>query len=541
MEYADKVLKSNVIFDACSDEPFAGGVAVKGNRILAVCKGDDINQYISPDTEVLEYEDRMIMPGLVDAHDHLWWGAVADSAHVVNLTSSSSEAEAIEMIREWAAAHPEEPRVRGFGWFPANWNDAPLPTKVTLDEAVPDRPAYMNCADAHTAWLNSLALEEAGYSADQVLEAGSIGVDENGEMNGLIFEPDALVQGWEKFYEFPDDQIEEIMDDFMYGLAKMGVTSMSEMSADDYNENVHHRYEVFKKMAEEGRITTRVHAFTKFMRMYDFTDAVKWREEFNSPVFKVMGVKGFLDGVTSTFTGLLLEPYTDRPDTIGVGVPLDNQESLNKSVIAANKAGLPVRIHCVSEGAVRMALDAFEASLEANGQHGLVNTIEHLETVDPADIPRFGQLGVVASMQAEHMPLEHNEKVMRLGEERCRYEWPFKSLLEAGATIAFGTDFPVVYYNQFPGIYASIARKNYDGTIAGVDNGEVMTLPQALKANTICAAYVYGRDDELGTLEAGKLADIIVLDRNLFDVPVDDINDTKVILTMMDGNITYQE
>ena len=188
-----------------------------------------------------------------------------------------------------------------------------------------------------------------------------------------------------------------------------------------------------------------------------------------------------------------------------------------------------------------MALDAFEASLKANGQHGLVNTIEHLETVDPADIPRFAELGVVASMQAEHLPLEHDEKVMRLGEERCRYEWPFKSLLETGATIAFGTDFPVVYYNQFPGIYASIARKNYDGTTAGVDNGEVMTLPQALKANTICSAYVYGRDDELGSLEAGKLADIIVIDRNLFDVPVDDINDTKVILTMMDGKITYQE
>lgn len=540
MEYADKVLKSNVIFDAVSDEPFAGGVAIKGNRILAVCKGDEIDQYISPDTEVFEYENKMIMPGLVDAHDHFWWGAVADSAHVVNLTTSSSEEEAVEMIREWAQAHPEEPRVRGFGWFPANWNDAPLPTKVTLDQAVPDRPAYMNCADAHTAWLNTLALEEAGYRPDQVLEAGSIGVDENGEMNGLIFEPDALEQGWAKFYEFPDDQIEEILDDFMNGLAKMGVTSMSEMSADDYTDSIQHRYEVFKKMADEGRFTTRVHAFTKFMRRTDFTDAVAWTKEFHSPYFEVHGVKGFLDGVTSTYTGLLLEPYTDRPDTIGIGVPLDNQESLNASVIAANAAGLPVRIHCIAEGSVRMALDAFEASLKANGQHGLVNTIEHIETMHPDDIPRFAELGVVASMQGEHLPLEINEKVFRLGEERCKYEWPFKSLADAGAVIAFGTDFPVVYYNQFPGIYASIARKNYDGSIAGVDNGEKLTLPQALKANTINAAYVYGRDDELGSLEAGKLADVIVIDRNLFAVPVDDINDTKVLLTIMDGNITHQ-
>lgn len=539
MVFADKILKSNAVFDSVSDEPFAGGVAIKDNKILAVCKGDEIDTYASDETEVLEFQDKLIMPGLVDAHDHLWWGAVADSSHVVNLTESHSEEEAIEMIKKFAAEHPKEPRVRGFGWFPATWNDAPLPTKVSLDEAVPDRPAYMNCADAHTAWLNTKALEEAGYRADMVMEAGSVGVGEDGEMNGLIFEPDALELGWNKFYDFPDDQIEEIMEAFMAGLAKMGVTSLCEMSADDYNPFFHHRYEIFKKMAEEGRFTSRVHAYTKFMRRTDFTDCLKWTEEFSSPYFKVAGVKGFLDGVTSTYTGLTLEPYEDRPDTCGIGVPLDNQESLNASVIAANKAGLPVRIHCVSEGAVRMALDAFEASLKANGQHGLVNTIEHIEICDPADIPRFGELGVVASMQAEHLPMEQNEKLVRMGEARCRWEWPFKSLLEAGAPMAFGTDFPVVYYNQWPGIYASVARLNYDGTIAGADNGEKLTLAQAIKANTIGSAYAVSRDNELGSLEEGKLADIIVCDRNPFAGPEAEINDVKSILTIMDGKITY--
>lgn len=479
------------------------------------------------------------MPGLIDGHDHLWWGAVADSEHVVDLTSSTSEEEAIEMIKKYAVEHPEEKRIRGFGWFPANWNDAPLPTKKTLDEAVPDRPAYMNCADAHTLWVNSLALEESGYTPDMELAAGSVGVDENGEMNGLIYEPDAMAYGWKNFYDFPEEQIRTIMKNFMKGLAAQGVTSLSEMSADEYTDYFHDRYLVFKDMAESGEFTSRVHAFTAFMRKTDFTEAVKWKEEFNSSTFRVTGVKGFLDGVTSTYTGLLLEPYTDRPDTTGEGVPLDTQESLNASVIAANAAGLPVRIHCIAEGSVRMALDAFEESLKVNGKHGLVNSIEHIETMHPDDIPRFRELGVVASMQGEHLPLEMNEKVARLGEERCRYEWPFRSLADAGAVLAFGTDFPVVYYNQFKGIYAAVARKNYDGTTAGVDNGENLTLPEALRANTIGSAIVYGRDDEIGTLEAGKLADVIVLDRNLFTADVEEIKDAEVALTVMDGNVVY--
>lgn len=186
-----------------------------------------------------------------------------------------------------------------------------------------------------------------------------------------------------------------------------------------------------------------------------------------------------------------------------------------------------------------MALDAFENSLKVNGEHGLVNTIEHIEMCDPMDIPRFEELGVVASMQGEHLPMEQNEKLVRMGEERCRWEWPFKSLLQSGADLAFGTDFPVVFYNQWPGIYAAVSRKNYDGTIAGADNGEKLTLAQAIKANTIGSAHVYGRDHEIGSLEKGKLADILVCDRNPFDGPVDEIKDVKAVLTIMDGKITY--
>ncbi|MCO7123828.1 amidohydrolase [Ihubacter massiliensis] len=540
MEFADKILKSSAVFTGYEAKPFAGGVAIKGNKILDVLKGDEIDRYRSQETKVYAYGDKLIMPGFVDAHDHLWWGAVADSDHMVDLTSSVSEEDAIEKIKQYARKHPHEKRIRGFGWYPANWNDAPLPTKISLDEAVPDRPAYMNCADAHTGWFNSLALAESGYSADMDLGAGYLGTFENGELNGLVYEPDALAIGWEKMYAFPPDQIKSIVSNFMKGLAKQGVTSLSEMSADDYKDLFHDRYQVFKEMDERGELTSRVHVYTKFMGYTDFQTAGAWKQEFCSDKFRISGLKGFLDGVTSTYTGLLLQPYADRPDTCGDGVPLASQEELNASVAAGNGAGLPVRIHALGDGAVRMALDAFEESIRVNGNHGLVNTIEHIETIDAADLSRFKELGVVASMQGEHLSLEHNEKITRLGKDRCRLEWPFRSLLDAGADLAFGTDFPVVYYNQLPGIWAAVTRKNYDGTLAGVENGETITLAEALTANTLGAAKVYNRDHELGTLEPGKLADVIVLDRNLFEVPEDEIREAKVILTMMDGKITHE-
>ena len=539
MEKADIIIRGKAIFTAHDREPFDGSIAIRGNVILDVCPGDGACRDRCADTHCFYYDDQLIMPGLVDGHQHLWWGAVSISDHVVDITASTSEEEAVAMIREYANSHKDEKRIRGFGWFPANWGDAPLPTKESLDAIVPDRPVYMNCADAHTCWMNSLALEEAGYTPDIELAAGRVGIDENGEMNGLVFEPDALEPAWEKFYDFPDDQIREIVLHYMDMLAAHGVTSVSDMSADKCSSAIHNRYSIFRDLVDSGMFKARVHSFMAFMRETDFSHVRKWQEEFNTEMFRISGVKGFLDGVTSTYTALLLEPYADNPETCGEGAPLDTQESLNASVIATNAAGLPVRIHCVGDGAVRMALDAYEASIKENGEHGLINTIEHIETINPDDISRFKRLNVVASMQGEHLPLENNEKLSRVGVKRARYEWAHKSLLNAGATLAFGTDFPIVYLNQFPGIYAAVERKNYDGSQAGLPDVEKVSIDEALIANTLGSAKAYMRDYEIGSLDPGKLADLIVLDRNLFTVPKEEIKETKVVLTIMDGKIVY--
>ena len=354
---ADLILKSSNIFTANGDKPICGGVAIKGNKILAA--GEGFEAFLGPETEVRECGDKLIMPGFVDAHVHYFMGAISASEHMCDVTASTSEEECAAMIKEFAKAHPEEKRILGIGWFPANWNDAPLPTKKSLDEAVLDRPAYLISADVHTFWMNSRALDEAGITPDMKPKSGSVGKLENGELSGLLFEPDAFAPAMAKVMDLEKEQMKELHRDFMGHINRCGVTSISEMSADDYNDTTWRNYCVVREMEQEGELTCRLHLYTRLDGYRDFTKALEYKKEFCSEKLRLSGVKGFIDGVTSTFTGLLLEPYADRPDTCGEGVPNASKEDNTEYITAANRAGLPVRLHCIADGSVRMALDMY--------------------------------------------------------------------------------------------------------------------------------------------------------------------------------------
>ena len=536
---ADLILKSNNIFTSTSDKPISGGVAIKGNKILAV--GEDFEAFLGPETEVREYGDKLIMPGFIDAHVHYFMAGLAASEHVCGeLIASSSEAECAAMIKEFAEQHPDEKRIRGYGWFPANWNDAPLPTKKSLDEAVPDRPVYLVVADGHTLWMNSLALEEAGITVDMKPKSGSVGKLENGELSGLLFELDAMAPAMEKVMELDIEPMKKLHREFMGHINKWGVTSISDITAYDYNDTTYRNYSAVREMEREGSLTCRIHLYTKLDGYRDFTKALEYQKEFCSEKLRLSGVKGFIDGVTSTFTGLLLEPYSDRPDTCGVGVPTVAKEDNMDYVAAANKAGLPVRLHCIADGSVRMALDIYEHSQRENGELPFCNAIEHIENIHPDDIPRFAELSVIPSMQPYHLTLDFNEKIGRIGRERCRWEWPHRSLLDAGAQLAFGTDHPAIDFNPFPNLYAAVTRLDDEGKPTGVNPEECIELSEALTAYTAGAAKPYNRDD-IGVLEAGKLADVIVVDRDLFSIPPEEIRDASVVLTIMDGAIVYEK
>jgi predicted amidohydrolase YtcJ len=542
MKTADLILKSNAVFTGIDERPFAGAVFIKGNKIIGVKKGTELDEFVGAETKVLEYGDKLIMPGFVDAHVHYFMGAISASEHMcTEISESTSESECVNMVKKFAEEHPEEKRIIGIGWFPANWGGATLPTKNLLDSVIPDKPVYLICADVHTFWMNSMALEEAGITADMKLKSGEIGKFENGELNGLLFEPGAFEPAMSKVLDLDKEVMKDVHRKFLAHIAANGVTSISEMSADDYNEVTCNNYEVVKEMEEAGELTSRLHIYTRLEGYIDFSKAKELQKKYDSQKLRVNGVKGFVDGVTSTFTGLLLEPYSDNTNTLGIGVPNTPKEEMQRYIIAANAAGLPVRLHCIGDGAVRMALDMYEASIIANGRHELKNTIEHIESIHPDDIPRFAKLDVVPSMQPYHLTLDFNEKLGRIGTERCRWEWPHKTILEKGGKLAFGTDYPVVDFNPFPSIYAAVTRCDDEGKPTGTNPEECISLADALKAYTAGAANAYGRMEDLGTLEVGKLADIIVVNNNLFNVDKNEIQNCSVELTVMDGKIVYKK
>ena len=542
MQYADLVIKSNAIFTGLAENTFAGGLAIKGNHILAVGRDDEIDPLIECSTTVYHYGDRMIMPGFVDAHVHFFLAALAASEHMTtDISASTSEADCVQIMADYASTHPDEPRLCGIGWYPSNWGDAPLPTKESLDNAFPDKPAYLICADAHTAWLNSRALEECGITKDTKVENGEVCLDEYGNPNGILKEA-AGFMAFGQMLNLPMDIIKEIQKDFLREASKAGITSISDMSAYALTRETEQLYLACKELEEEDNLDVRLHLYPTLGTEADYETIVQFKKKLDTDKVKLAGLKDFIDGVTSTYTGFLLNPYSDQDINAS---PNHTQTTYETCVIAANKAGLGVRFHCIADGSVRLALDVFETAnhaIDNIGNHRQIrNSIEHCENIHPDDLPRFAELGVVASMQPYHLTLDNNEKIVRIGKDRCRYEWPHRSLLDAGAKLAFGSDYPVVDFNPFLGIYAAVTRQDDKAQPTGCNPQEKIRLAEALKAYTMGSSYVYGRNAELGTLERGKLADVVVLSQNLFAIPQEQIKSCDIEMTIMDGRVVYKK
>ncbi|MDR6999031.1 amidohydrolase family protein [Neobacillus niacini] len=292
----------------------------------------------------------------------------------------------------------------------------------------------------------------------------------------------------------------------------------------------------FTDYEKEGKLTTRVHFVAPLNG--DLVLAKSLREKYKSNMVQFCGFKQFADGVTTSYTAYLLEPYTNNPETRGSTV--FPEETIKTWTVEADKEGFRVRFHCIGDGAVQLALDSFEAAQKENGVRDSRHAIEHVEMIHPDDIERFHQLGVMASVQPEHINVTTRDVYQELiGPERMNYNYLLKTMMDHGTNVVFGTDYPVVKLNPFPGIYRAVTRLDDEGVVW--EGKERIALKDALLAYTAAPAYGSFREHELGTIEAGKLADIIVLDRNLFAVPYVEIKNTKVIFTMVDGKIVHEK
>lgn len=545
---ADLVLFSNAIFDSVKDVPFPGGVAIVGKKIAAVGSREEILPYCGAHTRVEELGDKLVMPGFIDSHGHFDGGAeyyFEVACH--DLESCGSEEECAKMMGEFAASHPELPYYTGQGWYLSYWGEnVPFPTAKSLDRYVPDKPVFLTASDVHSMWLNTKAMEVVDFkeltkdlSDDYVIR------DEAGNPTGVIREKSfAVKEAMDKLYAKSPEEEARLNKEHQAGLIKAlnkaGITGFSDVNFVEPSRLVEH-YQYLKELEAEGQLTARIYIYPGTAYRCDTLSEIKdYEPMFDSDVFHISGVKNIYDGVTATYTAVMLEPYSDMPDS--KGVPVTDQETLDAWVKEANRLGYSCRLHCIGDGAVRAALDAYERSNEVNDNSDLRNGIEHIEVIHPDDIPRFGKLGVVASMQPRHQILDKGEKLIRCGMERSRYEWAFHSIISAGGRIALGTDYPVSDFNPYENIYFGVTTRDLDGTQYGTTSREeVLTLAEAIKGYTVEGAYLNHMDDKLGTLEIGKYADITVADRNLFDIPADAIKDCHSVMTIMDGKIVYED
>ncbi|MFD0693545.1 amidohydrolase [Paenibacillus sp. GCM10027628] len=526
-EYADMIIISNAVFTGVESSPKPGAIAINGNRIAAVGEESELKERIGPHTKVYRYEDKLVMPGFNDLHLHIIPGCLMEDH--VNLLDARSEQEVVARVAEFAASRPDDLWVQGYMWYHTKWDVPKLPHRASLDAAIPDRPVFLFHASGHMAWVNSKALELLGINRNTPNpKHGEIMKDEFQEPTGILYEAAASIASRHAM-KLSEGRKRQVFESFLSQAATYGVTSLTDIfKVTDLEINEIELYEAFER---EEKLTSRIHFLIGLDG--DMERAKFYRDKYDSSKLRFSGLKEFLDGVVTTHTANLVEPYADMPDSRGPHVP----EEMREYVLAADREGFRIRFHAVGDGAVRYALDLFEEAQRRNGTRDARHTIEHIEVVHPEDIPRFKELGVLASMQPEHMELINKKHYFSCIGERETNTFAIRSLLDSGAKVVLNTDYPVVSLNPFLEIYRAVTRVVAEGEL--FNEGEAITLAEALKAYTKTAAYGVFREHELGTLEAGKLADLIVIDRNLFQVPTDKIKDAKVELTVMDGSIVF--
>ena len=531
---ADKIIVSTALFTGNASFPIDGFVAVKRDVIIGVGPRSEMEVYKGSGTEVWDVGSRLVVPGFHDFHLHWFLGAMFEG--FCQLTFGSTEDLTAKMVADYAGKHPDEEWVLGFGWHHVRWPGQTLPTRHSLDKYIPHRPVVLLNEEAHSAWLNTAALEKLGIHRDSPEPPfGKIEKDDNGEPTGFLYE--TAVQYVVEAFHFDENVKLRLMNGMLKKASSYGITSVSDMlPLPGYTLGDPSFYQEFE---EKGKLTTRIH----FLDVLDgdLERSIGYRNKYHSDKLQFSGLKQFLDGVPLTYTGYLLQPYADRPAE--TGGTIYEPDVYRQLIEDADREGFRIRLHACGDAAVRMGLDLYEHARDVNGSRDSRHTIEHIEVCSPKDFDRFQKLGVIASIQPEHLTsgsMDTHAYLDRLGPERARYTWPIGSLQQHNASIAFGTDFPIVDLNPMLGLYRAVTRKHEDGTPHGGWNPkEKISLAHALIHYTKSPAYGNFRENDLGTIEAGKKADLVVLDRNPFAGEAEAILETNVWLTMMDGEVVF--
>jgi predicted amidohydrolase YtcJ len=519
--------------------PAPDAVAVADGRITAVGAAADIEPLIGPATRVLRLGGETLLPGFHDAHIHPIEGEL--TAQRCDLSELAAD-QFGGAIRGYATANPDRPWIVGAGWSTTDFPDA-APTREALDELVPDRPAFLWSRDGHSAWVNSRALELAGISATTAEPRGGAVVrDASGAPAGTLREGAISLVG-DHVPPPSADELRAALASVQHRLHALGITGWQDASVYDPAACAR-QLETYREAAAAGTLQARVVAAL----FWDPRRGVEQIEGFsNQREMAIVGrlragtVKIWVDGVIEGLTAAMLDPFLDAVGrtTENRGMALVPPDALQDAVMALDRAGFQVHLHAIGDAAVRSALDAIEAARRSNGPSDRRHHLAHIQLVHPADLPRFSSLGAVANMQpiwACHEPTMDERTIPFLGPERTTWQYPFASLLRHGTRLAGGSDWPVSSANPLLEMEVAVTRVDPDARDAAPFlPDERISLDAALAAFTIGSAFVSHLDAETGTIEAGKLADLALLDRNLRDADAGPIGEARVRATWVEG------
>ncbi|HEX6629916.1 MAG TPA: amidohydrolase [Gemmatimonadaceae bacterium] len=508
--------------------PWADAVAVRGDRIAAVGSSAEVRKLAGADARVIDAKGGMLVPGFIDAHVHFLDGGFRLAS--VQLRDAASPADFIRRIKDFAATVPAGTWIQGGDWDHERWGGE-LPSRAWIDSVTPEHPVWVNRLDGHMALANSAALRAAGI-ADTVsdVDGGTVVRDAAGRPTGVLKDNAMDLVG--RVVPPPPPALEDrALDAAMRHVAAQGVTAVHHMGT--WSDLA-----VFQRARAAGRLRTRIYAAVPLASWERLRDSVAAGGRGDAWL-RIGGLKAFVDGSLGSHTAAFFEPFTDQPADRGLLVT--PPESLYAWTAGADAAGLHVIVHAIGDRAIATQLDVFARVEREHGPRDRRFRIEHAQHVAPADLPRFAALGVIASMQPYHAIDDGRWAERVIGPERIRTTYAFRSLLDAGARLAFGSDWFVAPPTPLEGIYAAVTRRTLDDRHPdGWVPEQRITVEEALRAYTAGAAYAEFAEGDRGTLERGKLADLVLLDRDLTRIPPETIRDAHVLLTVVGGQVVHE-
>ncbi|MEJ2275349.1 MAG: amidohydrolase [Woeseiaceae bacterium] len=546
---ADLVLENGRFYTVDARRSWAEAVAISDGRFVYVGGGDDVAAFKGSSTRVVDLDGRMVLPGMFDVHIH----ALASGVERLQCDLSSEGmlaeygvlpddllAEYLARIRRCAAERPNDTWVVGHGWVMDAFGPGALASRELLDAIEPDRPVYLESADGHTAWVNSRALELAGISGSTPDPKGGRIDREPGSLEPLGSLQEHAADLVEKLIPAPD--LDTRLAGLRYAVQMLNAYGITSIQDAKTHRNALESYEALDDL---GELTLRVVASNVWdttRGMEQLADIRQDRDRFTRGNLRATSVKIWLDGVMENYTAAMLDPYL--VEGASRGMLMMTEDDLDAAVAALDEAGFQVHVHAIGDRATRVSLDAFEKARAANGASDNRHHIAHLQVIQPSDIPRFRELGVAANFTpywayADRYITELTLPFIR--PELARSLYPIGSLVRDGAVVVSGSDWAVSSANPFLQIETAVSRRDpLNGRDPVFIAEERISLPEAIAMLTIDAAWVNHSEADTGSIEVGKYADLAILDRNLFDIEVEAISETQVVMTLFGGEIVFE-